>query len=65
MNIAQGSKWQYIGDDGSPHIIHNIVAAGKFVTTWSDPVKDDPGVGGFSWFGPLEDFIKQFKPTKA
>lgn len=67
MNIEQGSKWQYIGNDGSPvGLVHYITSAGKkSVTTWSEPIRDaNSEVAGFSWMGPIEDFYKQFKPLK-
>jgi hypothetical protein len=65
--ILKRSTWTYIGEDdgkGLNHTVTEISADG--VTTWSDALPDGAitAVSGFSWFGPVEEFVKQFRFVK-
>lgn len=63
MNIKLGTTWAYVGHDR--HFNHHLVidVSEGYVTTWSAPNPDgkDKEIGGWSWFGPKEDFLKAFK----
>ena len=75
MNIRQGQTWKFNGGDGTPNINHTITeVSSEGVTTWSEACEcitaeaspDGQGVpegevaAGFSWFGPVPDFLQQF-----
>lgn len=70
--IKQGTRWTYVGPDGTAGLRHTVVGVGKGIATWSDPVSEphefsnpinDHGraISGFSWYGPAVEFLKQFK----
>lgn len=69
MNINKGSKWRYYGESLSDAtrsgygFIHKIIeVSSEGILTWSEPSRQD-GEGGWSWFGPALDFLRQFKPA--
>ncbi len=59
---------------GDGHLVHHKVVqlepvsnvVGKMTTwviTWSQYKDDDLKTNGWSWYGPIDDFIKQFRPA--
>lgn len=63
--LERGQAWLYVGgtdDEKLPHLVLSI-SDGE-VVTWSQPV-NRKDVGGFSWLGPVPDFLKQFIPLIA
>jgi hypothetical protein len=67
QTIRVGSRWIYVGPDGTAGTRHTVIYVCGGVTTWSDPVKvnpaasDDDGIAGFSWYGPSIEFLRCFK----
>lgn len=65
--IKIGSRWTYVGPDGTSGMNHTVIGTGKGVVTWSDPLRvepthpEDTDVAGFSWYGPAVEFLRQFK----
>ena len=46
---------------GGAGVRHKVVSiAGRELITWSEA--QDGEVGGWSWYGGVVDFLKQFKP---
>lgn len=69
MTIEPMSRWKYVGNGWGNGLIHFVVGMedGE-VATWSDPTQRIPGqhtnqVAGYTWLGPVDDFLKQFKPA--
>ena len=64
----KNSVWVFVGEfnaaDPAVAYKHRVVeVSSQGVITWSEPNPiDEAHVGGWSWFGPVLDFLKQFKP---
>lgn len=50
-----------VGRDVIRDAINNKVT--QEVTTWSQYKADDLETNGWSWHGPIDEFIKQFRPA--
>lgn len=62
MDIPCKSIWRYVGDNGPRGLLHCVLEArGCKVLTWSAPL-DGEKAGGFSFWGPIADFLKEFEP---
>lgn len=71
--VEIGNRCVYIVK-GDGHLAHHRVigresimnVVGKYDTwilTWSIYKADDLETNGWSWYGPLDQFIKQFRPA--
>jgi hypothetical protein len=60
VKIKLNSIWVFLGV-GGPVIRHMVIdLCDGWVTTWSESC-DEEGVAGYSFYGPAEMFVKQFK----
>ena len=65
MNISINSWWVFVGvEGGSAGMRHKVIDITKnWILTWSEPYVDDESeVGGWSYWGPKEDYLRNFKP---
>ena len=64
MNIPINSWWVFVGPDGdSAGMRHKVVDVTKsWICTWSEPYANEAEVGGWSYWGPASDFLRNFKP---
>ncbi len=71
--VELNSRCVFIGK-GDGHLVHHRVigregvsnVTGKmntWILTWSIYKVDDLESNGWSWYGPIDDFIKQFRPA--
>lgn len=62
--LAPGTVWRYVGPDPGRNVCHLVIDLTNAVTTWSEPdAKAGVEISGWSWHGPIPDFLKQFKPV--
>lgn len=62
--IKPGQRWQFVGrdDTGTAGLVHTVVGCSpQEIVTWSRWV--DRGSLGFSWLGPVHDFLRNFRPV--
>jgi len=64
--ISINSIWKHVANNNSP-LYHRVLdvspheeLGGTYVATWSYPVQSE-SIAGYSWYGPVEEFLKQFK----
>jgi hypothetical protein len=75
MTIAPLTKWLYVGGEEGFDFVHTVVSVElqtdpkmPHVTSYSDVYQDDEDLDegdyeqGFCWAGPLNLFLKSFKP---
>lgn len=61
MRPAPKEVWQYLGPEGKG-LLHLVLhVCGTEVVTWGEPL---PDAGGYSWLGPISEFLKYFKRAK-
>lgn len=55
-------RWRYVGPGEGCTVWHTVlfIFADDTVATWSDSFRANGG--GDSWFGPVSDFLKVFRP---
>ncbi len=76
--IRQGTRVVYVGAGEAHGTVHTVVEVEpEAITTWSDPVRGRnayaraPGVewngpaAGYSWAGPIPEFLDNFRPIKT
>lgn len=73
MTVREGTAWIYVGHGDGVGLAHLVTESrNHMVATWSEPMftKDIlyiptenrmPYPGGFSWYGPVDEFLKVFK----
>lgn len=63
-NIFDG-HWLYIGRGDATNTMHRVVWAENdgTVITWS-LANANSKIGGYTWLGPLAEFLRVFKRTK-
>ena len=63
--ITLQSLWKYVGYGDGKGLTHMVIHnRGASIITWSRPC-DDEEIGGYSWMGPTQDFLKEFREVKA
>lgn len=63
MAVKPKTVWRQVCDGEGKGLLHLVTSSeGNEVTTWSEPITHEE-IGGYSWIGPTEDFLKQFRPA--
>lgn len=58
VEIRKGQLWRNASEN-TVHVSTEISSDG--ITTWGRPLAHgQEGIAGYSWFGPLDQFIKEF-----
>lgn len=67
LTLKQGTAWRYVGNGPGRQLLHLVTwVTREEVTTWSEPVKaGTEAVSGYSWHGPVTDFLREFKAVTA
>jgi hypothetical protein len=64
MKPTKGSVWLRISGNHAGRYHRVVESSPDYVCTWSEPSKDE-AEGGFSWLGPLEMFLHEFREVKS
>lgn len=75
MNVTPLTKWLYVGGEDGFNLRHTVVEVDlsldpkmPWISSWSDVFQNDSYDGepdheaGMTWHGPLNLFLKAFKP---
>ena len=68
MPFKRNTVWKNANSNTNPllHLVidvspHEEIKGSDYVTTWSAPFeKPSEKVAGYSWYGPVEEFLKNF-----
>lgn len=69
ISITRNSIWldnasRHANGRHVAHMVFEVSSAG--VATWSEPLQPETeGIAGYSWLGPIEEFVKQFTMVRT
>lgn len=70
MNVNPGTNWLFLGGEDGFNVVHRIVEIDletdpkmPWISSWHIPKDENDTEGeGWTWRGPLNLFVKSFKP---